>query len=290
MKLIDGKATAERIYHELKQKVERSVAMGLRRPGLAAVLIGNHPASRTYVNAKMKTCDKIGFFSWLVELNETVEEEQLLSKIEELNNDENIDGFIVQLPLPVQINEQKVISAIDPSKDVDGFHPINIGKMVLSQPSFIPATPMGILELLKRNAIETKGKHCVVMGRSNIVGTPLSILLSRPGVDATVTLIHSKSQDVKHITQQADILIAAVGRPLMIDDSYIKQGSIVIDVGIHRVEDSSKKSGFRLCGDVNFEKVKHKCEAITPVPGGVGPMTIAALMLNTFQAYQRKFL
>lgn len=289
MMLLDGKKIAGEIIEELKEEVTKLLKNNKRRPGIAAILVGNNPASVTYVKSKIKTCQQIGYHSELIHLNETISQQELIKEIHRLNEKRDIDGYIVQLPLPPQIDEQEILLQVCPDKDVDGFHPENIGKMALELPCFIPATPLGIIELLRRYNIETIGKHCVIVGRSHIVGTPVSILLSRnnnPG-NATVTLTHSKTKNLKAITQQADILIVAVGKERFIDASYIKEGVVVIDVGIHRIKDNQTKSGYRLCGDVDFESVKSKCAAITPVPGGVGPMTIAALMLNTFQAYQR---
>lgn len=288
--LLSGKETFAEIREELKQQVDTLIAKGKRAPHLAAVLVGAFGPSVTYVNAKVKDCERIGFSSTLIELPEDVSEEELLKKVHELNDNPEIDGFIVQLPLPKHINEQNVIEAIDPSKDVDGFHPVNVGKMVLGLPSFVPATPYGIVQLLKRNNIVTEGKHCVVLGRSNIVGTPISILLSRksnPG-NCTVSLAHSRTKNLKELTQLADILIAAIGQPEFVIAEMVKPGAVVVDVGIHRKEDASRKRGYRLVGDVDFEKVKEKAGALSPVPGGVGPMTRAGLLLNTMKAYQAK--
>lgn len=281
--IIDGKETSNTIKEEIAKEVEQIKAQGGKIPHLAAVLVGEDGASQTYVNAKVKACEKIGFKSSLIRKDASISEEELLQIIDELNNDDDLDGFIVQLPLPDHINEQKVTEAIAPEKDVDGFHPTNLGRMVLNLPTFLPATPNGIMELLGRYNIDTVGKHCVVMGRSHIVGSPMSILMGRntnPG-NSTVTMVHSRTQNVKEITQQADILIVAVGRPEFVTADMVKDGAVVIDVGIHRVEDSTKKSGFRLLGDVKFDEVASKASHITPVPGGVGPMTIAALLKNT---------
>lgn len=288
MKLLNGKETFISIREELAEQVEELKKQGKRPPHLAAILVGEFGPSVTYVNAKVKDCEKIGYGSSLIQLPKTVTEEELIKKVEELNYNNLIDGFIVQLPLPSHINENKVLQAIHPAKDVDGFHPVNVGKMVLSLPSFVPATPFGIVELLKRNNVETEGKHCVVLGRSNIVGTPISILLSRksnPG-NCTVTLVHSRTKNIEKYTQQADILIAAIGQPNFVKENMVKQNAVVIDVGIHRIDDTSKKSGYRLIGDVDFENVATKCSYISPVPGGVGPMTRAGLLLNTMRAYQ----
>ncbi len=289
-KILDGKATSAQIKEELADAVKMLKAEGKKVPHLAAVIVGENGASVTYVNAKVKTCEAVGFESSLVKLPSDISEEALLAKIEELNNDQRIDGFIVQLPLPEHIDEQKVTEAISPEKDVDGFHPENLGKMVLNLDTFLPATPYGILKLLEKNGIETSGKHCVVMGRSHIVGSPMSILMGRntnPG-NSTVTMVHSRTQNMKEITKQADILIVAVGRPEFVTADMVKEGAVVVDVGIHRIEDASRKSGFRLLGDVNYDEVAPKCEAISPVPGGVGPMTIAGLMMNTLDAVKRK--
>lgn len=289
-KILSGKETFAEIREELTQKVESLKSEGKRPPHLAAVLVGAFGPSITYVNAKIKDCEKIGFGHSLIELPSEVTEEELLAKVNELNSNPEVDGFIVQLPLPIHIDENKIIEAIDPKKDVDGFHPSNVGKMVLGLPTFVPATPLGAVELLRRNNIETEGKHCVVIGRSNIVGTPVSVLLSRkanPG-NCTVTLTHSKTQNLAEITKQADIIIAAIGKAKFVTADMVKEGAVIVDVGIHRIEDASKKSGFRLVGDVDFDAVVDKVEAISPVPGGAGPMTRAALLLNTMIAYQNK--
>lgn len=287
MELLDGKATAAAIRQELKEAVDKRRANGQKIPHLAAVLIGNDGGSLTYVNAKVKACEEIGFESTLLHYD-TISEEALLVKVNELNNDPEIDGFIVQLPLPDHIDELKVTEAIDPTKDVDGFHPANLGKMVLNLPCFLPATPAGIMELLKRNNIETSGKDCVIIGRSNIVGTPLSVMLSRssdPG-NCTVTLTHSRTKDLKDKVHAADIVIAAIGKPGFVTADMVKDGAVVVDVGTTRVEDASKKRGWALKGDVDFDNVAPKCSFITPVPGGVGPMTIASLMINTLKAME----
>ncbi len=286
MQLLDGKATAQQIKDELKDAVLQRIKDGKKVPHLAAVLVGNDGGSLTYVNAKVKACEQIGFESSLIRYDETVSEEELLAKVIELNNDENIDGFIVQLPLPKHIDELKITMAIDPIKDVDGFHPQNLGKMMLNLPAFLPATPAGILELMKRNNIETSGKDCVVIGRSNIVGMPLSIMLGRntnPG-NCTVTLTHSRTKDLKEKVAKADIIIAAIGKPGFVTEDMVKEGAVIIDVGTTRVKDDTKKNGWALKGDVDFENVAPKCAYITPVPGGVGPMTIASLMINTLQS------
>ncbi|NDE78083.1 MAG: bifunctional methylenetetrahydrofolate dehydrogenase/methenyltetrahydrofolate cyclohydrolase FolD [Chitinophagaceae bacterium] len=286
MKLLDGKLASQAIKEELRLSVAQRVAEGKKVPHLAAILIGNNGASATYVAAKVKACEETGFKSTLIKFEDTISEESLLAKINELNNDLDIDGILVQLPLPSHIAEEKIITAIDPEKDVDGFHPINLGRMVQGQASFIPATPYGIMLLLEHFKVDTTGKHAVVIGRSNIVGRPLSILLSantKPG-NCTVTLCHSKTKELSTHCQQADIIVAALGKAEFLKADMVKEGAIVIDVGITRVTDNTKKSGFRLLGDVHFETVSKKCEWITPVPGGVGPMTIAALLKNTFQA------
>lgn len=286
MQLIDGKGTSKKVKEEIAKEVEKITASGERPPHLAAVLVGDNPASQTYVNAKVKACKKVGFESSLVKFDTNVGEKELLSKIDELNNDASLDGFIIQLPLPDHIDEQKITQAVKPEKDVDGFHPVNIGRMALNLPSFLPATPFGILQLLDRYDIETEGKHCVVMGRSHIVGSPMSILMARnnkPG-NCTVTITHSRTKNLKEITKSADILIVAVGKVGFIGPEMIKEGAVVVDVGIHRIPDESKKKGYRLGGDVKFDEVKEKCSFITPVPGGVGPMTIASLLKNTLLA------
>lgn len=290
MAILDGRKTAEQIKKELIIEVQQRKEEGKKIPHLAAILVGNDGGSMTYVGAKVKACDQIGFESTLIRYDASVPEEILLGKIKALNKDKSIDGYIVQLPLPDHIDEMKVLQAIDPKKDVDGFHPVNLGNMVLNLPGFLPATPAGIVELLKRNGIETDGKHCVVVGRSHIVGSPLSILLARnenPG-NCTVTLTHSHTHNLKEITLQADILVAAIGRPGFITAEMIKEGAVVIDVGTTRVEDASRARGWRLKGDVDFDSVHEKCSYITPVPGGVGPMTIASLMINTLKAMELK--
>ncbi|MDG1148465.1 MAG: tetrahydrofolate dehydrogenase/cyclohydrolase catalytic domain-containing protein [Crocinitomicaceae bacterium] len=288
MQLLDGRATAQEIREELKNAVNARRAQGGKTPHLAAVLVGSDGGSLTYVTAKVKACDQIGFDSSLIQYDDFVSEEELLAKVNELNNDDDVDGFIVQLPLPSHIDELKVTQAIDPLKDVDGFHPENLGKMVLNLPGFLPATPAGILQLLKRNNIATSGKDCVVIGRSNIVGMPLSIMLARntdPG-NCTVTLAHSRTKGLKEKVLKADIIIAAIGRPGFVTADMVKNGAVIIDVGTTRVKDDSKKNGWALKGDVDFEAVAPKCSYITPVPGGVGPMTIASLMINTLQSME----
>jgi methylenetetrahydrofolate dehydrogenase (NADP+)/methenyltetrahydrofolate cyclohydrolase len=290
MELLDGKKTSLNIQSELALKVDKMLSKGLKTPHLAAVLVGNDGASRTYVNAKVKACQRVGFSSSLIEFDEHVSEETLLSKITELNQDDEIDGFIVQLPLPSHIDDTKITLAISASKDVDGFHPENVGKMTLGLPTFLPATPNGIMELLKRYEITTEGKNCLVLGRSSIVGTPISILMSRksnPG-NATVTLAHSRTKNLENLCREADILIVAIGIPNFIKADMVKPGAVVIDVGIHRIEDASKKNGYKLIGDVVFDEVSEKCKYISPVPGGVGPMTIASLLMNTYKSANEK--
>tara|TARA_R110000772_G_scaffold244542_1_gene357666 strand:+ start:718 stop:1599 length:882 start_codon:yes stop_codon:yes gene_type:complete len=290
MQLLDGKATSEQLKAEITGKVAALKAAGAKVPHLAAVIVGNDGGSHTYVNNKVLTCKQLGFDSTLITLPETTTEAELLQVVEDLNANNDVDGFIVQVPLPAHINEDKVTEAIDPEKDVDGFHPENLGRMMLGLPTYISATPNGILELLKRNNILTSGLHCVVIGRSNIVGTPMSILMSRnaePG-NCTVTLVHSRTRNMREICASADILIVAIGKPEFVKADMVKQGAIVIDVGTTRVPDASKAKGFALKGDVDFENVKDKCSFITPVPGGVGPMTIASLMQNTLLAVERK--
>jgi len=290
MQLLDGKKTAKEIKLELKDAVQKRKESGRKIPHLAAVLVGNDGGSMTYVAAKVKACEEIGFESTLIRYDSSVPEDILLEKVKSLNEDRSIDGFIVQLPLPSHIDELKVTQAIDPKKDVDGFHPTNLGNMVLNLPGFLPATPAGIVELIKRNGIDTEGKNCVIIGRSNIVGTPLSIMLARnanPG-NCTVTLAHSKTENLKELCLKADILIAAIGRPGFVTEDMVKSGAVVIDVGTTRVDDSSRERGWRLRGDVDFENVAPKCSFITPVPGGVGPMTIASLMINTLRAMELK--
>jgi methylenetetrahydrofolate dehydrogenase (NADP+)/methenyltetrahydrofolate cyclohydrolase len=290
MQLIDGRKVSEDIYQSLKEEVDKIKAVGGKVPHLAAVLVGNNPASQTYVNAKVKACEQVGFGSTLVKLDENISEETLLNTIQQLNENPDIDGFIVQLPLPHQINENKVTQAIEPHKDVDGFHPTNLGRMVLNLPAYLPATPFGIVKLLEAYKIETSGKHCVVIGRSHIVGSPMSILLARnsnPG-NCTVTLCHSRTTDLATYTKQADIIILALGKPYFLKKEMIKEGVVVVDAGITRVETTTTKSGFKLAGDADFDDIAEKCSYITPVPGGVGPMTIACLMNNTLLASRKE--
>jgi len=284
MQLIDGKATSKAIKDEIKAEVDSIIRDGNRPPHLAAVLVGHDGGSETYVAYKIKDCEEVGFRSSLIRFEDDVEPEKLLAKIRELNEDPGLDGFIVQLPLPGHINEQQVIEAIDPSKDVDGFHPVNVGRMVIGLPCFVSATPFGIVELLKRYNIETTGKHCVVVGRSNIVGRPMSILMSQKAINATVTVAHSRTRNLEELCASADILIAALGAPGFIKANMVKEGAVVIDVGTTRVPSTETKSGFRLKGDVVFEEVAPKCSFITPVPGGVGPMTRVSLLSNTLLA------
>jgi len=289
MILLDGKKTAADIKEEIALEVRSIKDNGHKTPHLAAIIVGNNGASITYVNAKVKACERVGFESTLIRLSEEITEEELLNEIAILNIDNDIDGFIVQLPLPKHIDEQKVLMAVNPDKDVDGFHPTNVGKMALNLPTFISATPFGILELLDRYNVETSGKHVVVLGRSHIVGSPMSILLSqkRKVGNATVTMCHSRTKNLKELTLQADIIIAAIGIPEFLKAAMVKDNVTVIDVGITRLADTTKKSGFRLVGDVAFEEVAKKAEFMTPVPGGVGPMTIAMLLKNTLLACQR---
>jgi methylenetetrahydrofolate dehydrogenase (NADP+)/methenyltetrahydrofolate cyclohydrolase len=289
MQLIDGKQIALTIQAELAEQVQQLIAAGKRAPHLAAILIGNDGGSITYVNAKVKACERIGFKSTLIHLDDTITEIELLNHVHQLNTDSAIDGFIVQLPLPKHIDAQKIIEAIDARKDVDGFHPVNVGRMVLNLPCYLPATPSGILQLLRRSGIQTTGLHCVVIGRSHIVGLPMSILLARnaePG-NCTVTLCHSRSDNLPEITRSADIIVTALGKPLFLKADMVKQGAVVIDVGTTRVAASDTKSGFRLLGDVDFQEVAPKCSWITPVPGGVGPMTITGLLQNTLLAAKK---
>ncbi len=286
MQILDGKKASQAIRDDLKIEVAQRAAEGKKIPHLAAILVGTNGASETYVAAKVRACEEVGFKSTLLHFEESVSETRLLDKIQELNTDPDVDGILVQLPLPKHITDEQVINAIDPEKDVDGFHPVNVGKMVQGLDAFISATPHGIMLLLKHYKIDTRGKHAVVVGRSNIVGRPMSILLSsnnNPG-NCTVTVCHSQTKDIKEYCLQADIIVAALGRPGFITADMVKEGVILIDVGITRVEDTGKKSGYKLKGDVDFETVGPKCSWITPVPGGVGPMTIAALMKNTFRS------
>ena len=290
MQLLDGKKTAASIKEEIKQTVDAIKLQKKRAPHLAAILVGDNTASKTYINNKIKSCKEVGFKSTLLHLAKDITENELIAQINNLNNDNSIDGFIVQLPLPKHINEERVLLSITPEKDVDGFHPINLGKMMIGLPAFISATPKGIVEILKRYNIQTSGKHCVVVGRSNIVGTPISILLGKKSEtgNATVTLCHSHTKDLKAYTLQADIIIAATGKPNLITADMVKDGVVIIDVGINRIDDNSER-GYHLVGDVDFKNVSKKSSYITPVPGGVGLMTVASLLQNTLAAYQAEY-
>ncbi|MDD4192153.1 MAG: tetrahydrofolate dehydrogenase/cyclohydrolase catalytic domain-containing protein [Mangrovibacterium sp.] len=287
MELIDGKKTAAAIKAEIAEKVRAIKSQGGKVPHLAAVLVGHDGGSETYVAYKIKDCEEVGFRSTLVRYEDDVTDEELLAKVDELNRDEDIDGFIVQLPLPAHISGQKVIEAIDPGKDVDGFHPVNVGKMVIGLPSFVSATPDGIVELIRRYGIETSGKNCVVLGRSNIVGRPVSILLSQKALNATVTVAHSRTKNLKELCANADIIIAAIGSPEFVKADMVKEGAVVIDVGTTRVKSDQTRSGWKLKGDVAFGEVAPKCSFITPVPGGVGPMTRVSLLKNTLTAAKK---
>ncbi|MDE6000321.1 MAG: bifunctional methylenetetrahydrofolate dehydrogenase/methenyltetrahydrofolate cyclohydrolase FolD [Bacteroidaceae bacterium] len=290
MQLIDGKATAAAIKAEIADEVKRIVDAGGKRPHLAAILVGHDGGSETYVKNKVLACEACGFTSTLLRFEDDITEEFLLEQVEKLNNDDDVDGFIVQLPLPKHISEQKIIEAIDYRKDVDGFHPINVGRMAIGLPCYVSATPLGIITLLKRYNIETSGKKCVVLGRSNIVGKPMAqLMMQKQYGDATVTVCHSRSKTLKEECLQADIIIAAIGKPNFVTADMVKEGAVIIDVGTTRVPDPTRKSGFRLNGDVDFEHVAPKCSFITPVPGGVGPMTICSLMKNTLSAGRKEF-
>jgi methylenetetrahydrofolate dehydrogenase (NADP+) / methenyltetrahydrofolate cyclohydrolase len=288
--LIDGKKVAAEIKLEIAEEVALLQKSGKKIPHLAAILVGNDGSSQTYVSNKVKDCKEVGFKSTLMTFNDDVTESELLEKIEVLNNDADVDGFIVQLPLPAHISENNIIEAINPEKDADGFHPVNIGRMVIGLPGYLPATPYGIVELIRRYKIETSGKSCVIIGRSNIVGRPLSILLSQKGIDATVTVVHSRTKNIAEIVAGADIVIAAIGSPGFVTAGMVKVGAVVIDVGTTRVPCTDVKAGFKLTGDVDFENVAPKCSYITPVPGGVGPMTRVSLLRNTLIAAKRKNL
>jgi methylenetetrahydrofolate dehydrogenase (NADP+)/methenyltetrahydrofolate cyclohydrolase len=290
MELIDGKATAAKIKEEIAAEVEQIVANGGKRPHLAAILVGHDGGSETYVKNKVLACEKCGFKSTLLRFEDDITEKQLLAEVDKLNKDADVDGFIVQLPLPKHISEQKVIEAIDYRKDVDGFHPINVGRMAIGLPCYISATPKGILELLRRYNVPTSGKKCVILGRSNIVGKPMAqLMMQKQYGDSTVTVCHSRSENLKKECLEADIIIAAIGRPDFVTADMVKEGATVIDVGTTRVPDATKKNGFRLNGDVKFDEVAPKCSFITPVPGGVGPMTICMLMMNTLSAGKKEF-
>jgi len=286
-KIIDGKKVASEIKKEIAEEVRKLKTAGKKIPHLAAILVGNDGSSETYVANKVKDCEQVGFKSTLIRFGSGITETVLLEKIADLNNDPDVDGFIVQLPLPAHISEHKVIEAIDPQKDADGFHPVNIGKMVIGLSGYLPATPYGIVELIRRYCIETSGKNCVVIGRSNIVGRPVSILLSQKGMDATVTVVHSRTKNIKDIIRKADIIIAAIGSPDFVKEDMVKEGAVVIDVGTTRIISKETKSGFKLVGDVDFENVAPKCSYITPVPGGVGPMTRVSLLRNTLLASKK---
>jgi len=290
MQVLDGKALATTIKGEMREEVDQIRLSGGNIPHLAAVLIGDNPASESYVRSKVRSCEEVGFHSTLIRRGTEVTQSEVLEIVEQLNNDPDIDGFIVQLPLPKHIDEDAINLAIDPRKDVDGFTPVNVGRMTLGLPSFLPATPNGILTMLDRYGIETSGKEVVVLGRSNIVGTPMTILLSRKGNpgNATVTMCHSRTQDMEFHTRRADILVAAIGIPEMVTADMVKEGAVIVDVGINRVEDETRKRGYRLCGDVNYKDLESKVSAMTPVPGGVGPMTVVSLLMNTLKASKRK--
>ncbi|MFZ4400781.1 MAG: bifunctional methylenetetrahydrofolate dehydrogenase/methenyltetrahydrofolate cyclohydrolase FolD [Bacteroidales bacterium] len=290
MEIIDGKLIAEQIKSEIATEVRKMIDNGQNPPHLAAILVGEDPASQTYVASKERSCKEVGFISSIYRYPATITETELLKAVDFLNNDDEIDGFIVQMPLPKNISVDKIIESIDPKKDVDGFHPMNAGRMLASLPCYLPATPYGIMQMLERSKIETEGKHCVILGRSNIVGTPMSILMSRNNkfANATVTICHSKTKNLEDITLQADILIAAIGKPHFVTSNMVKEGAVVIDVGIHRVVSTDTKSGFKLIGDVDFANVSKKCSYISPVPGGVGLMTIVALLQNTFKAAKKE--
>ena len=290
MQLIDGKATAAAIKAEIAEEVKRIVDAGGKRPHLAAILVGHDGGSETYVKNKVLACEACGFTSTLLRFEDDITEEFLLQQVEKLNKDVDVDGFIVKLPLPKHISEQKIIEAIDYRKDVDGFHPINVGRMAIGLPCYISATPLGIITLLKRYNIETSGKKCVILGRSNIVGKPMAqLMMQKQYGDATVTVCHSRSKTLKEECRQADIIIAAIGKPNFVTEDMVKDGAVIVDVGTTRVPDATRKSGFRLNGDVDFEHVAPKCSYITPVPGGVGPMTICSLMKNTLSAGRKEF-
>jgi len=290
MKLLDGRALAGLIKNEVAEQVRSHLALGNRAPHLVAVLVGDHPASASYVRNKIRSCEEVGFRSTIERLEKSTTQAELLETIKKLNDDPEVDGFIVQLPLPPHIDETAVTLAIDPRKDVDGFHPVNFGRMAQGLDAYLPATPFGILQLLERYGIETSGKHAVVLGRSNIVGTPISILLSRKARtgNATVTLCHSRTKNLADVLRTADILIAAIGSPAYVTSDMVKEGAVVVDVGINRVDDDTKKRGYRLVGDVDFKSLKEHCSAITPVPGGVGPMTVVSLIQNTLRAARQE--
>ena len=290
MQLIDGKGLAKTIKEEIAVEVSKIKAEGGKTPHLAAILVGENPASAVYVRNKVRSCEQVGFHSTLVKKEATITQEELLEVVQQLNNDDDIDGYIVQLPLPKHINEEEVNLAIDPKKDVDGFHPMNVGRMTLGLDTYLPATPYGIVQMIERYGIETSGKHCVVVGRSNIVGTPMSVLMSRKSKtgNCTVTLTHSRTKDLAAEVRRADIVIAAIGIANFVTADMVKEGAVVIDVGINRVDDATRKRGYRLVGDVDFENVSKKASHITPVPGGVGPMTVTSLLMNTLKASKKE--
>lgn len=289
-KLLNGKALSETILSEIKEEVDKFKAQGKREPGLAVIMAGNNPASASYVRNKIRSCKKVGFHSQHIHVDDDISQQEILELVNDLNQDDRIDGFIVQLPLPPQINVNEVINAIDPEKDVDGFHPLNVGNVTLGRDAFVSATPNGIQEMLYRYNIETKGKNVLVIGRSNIVGRPASILLSGSGIsgNATVTITHRYTRNLKELALQADIIVVAVGRPNFLTADMVKDGAVIIDVGINRIDDRSRKRGYRLVGDADFDAIKNKASAITPVPGGVGPMTVCSLMMNTLKSYKKR--
>ena len=291
MEILDGKSLSRKIKEEIKSEVDGFLSNGYRAPHLVAVLVGEDPASKFYVKSKMKSCEQVGFRSTNMVVDKSITQLDLLSIIEDLNKDKGVDGYIVQLPLPEHLDVDTVLEAISPTKDVDGFHPVNMGKLILGLDTFVPATPLGILEIIKRYNIPTEGKDVVIVGRSNIVGKPMSICLSQKGYpgNSTVTIVHSRSKNIEKKLKQADIIIAAIGKPNFVKEHMVKEGAVVIDVGINRVEDSSKKSGYSLVGDVDFDNVAPKCSYITPVPGGVGLMTVTALMINTLKSYKKRY-
>jgi len=291
MELLDGKKLSTEIKEEIKKEVAGFVEKGLRPPHLVAIIVGEDPASTFYVNSKMKSCKQVGFDSTNMSIEDSISEDDLLKTIDELNNDDEIDGYIVQLPLPNHINGDKIIEAISPEKDVDGFHPVNMGKLILGLDTYIPATPLGILEIIKRYKIKTEGKNVVVLGRSNIVGKPISICLTQKGYpgDATVTIVHSRTVNLKEKVKEADIVIAAIGKTNFVTEDMVKEGAVVIDVGINSIDDDTKKRGYRIVGDVDFANVAPKCSYITPVPGGVGLMTVTSLLINTLKSYKKRY-
>ena len=291
MEILDGKSLSRKIKEEIKSEVDGFLSNGYRAPHLVAVLVGEDPASKFYVKSKMKSCEQVGFRSTNIVVDESITQKDLLNIIDDLNKDQGVDGYIVQLPLPEHLDVDTILEAISPNKDVDGFHPVNMGKLILGLDTFVPATPLGILEIIKRYNIPTEGKDVVIVGRSNIVGKPISICLSQKGYpgNSTVTIVHSRTKNIEDKLKQADIIIAAIGKPQFVKEYMVKEGAVVIDVGINRVEDSSKKSGYSLVGDVDFENVAPKCSYITPVPGGVGLMTVTALMINTLKSYKKRY-